>query len=156
LIQVLAVLWAVVGTFVLVGLAWRGWLRPSRRGREPDAASRVNLPAADEEWIYGDRAQRRSLNTPREIEEEARGRAEATVRAAELRAQEILGSAERTRSQVEAELAREQARMAERSKKLSDFLADALEEVERASANGSASAKDLAELEALRDELRSK
>ena len=78
------------------------------------------------------------------------------MRAAELRAQEILGSAERTRSQVEAELAREQARMAERSKKLSDFLADALEEVERASANGSASAKDLAELEALRDELRSK
>jgi len=78
------------------------------------------------------------------------------VRAAELRAQEILGSAERTRSQVEADLAREQARMAERSKKLSDFLADALEEVERASANGSASAKDLAELEALRDELRSK
>ena len=46
--------------------------------------------------------------------------------------------------------------MAERSKKLSDFLADALEEVERASANGSASAEDLAELEALRDELRSK
>jgi hypothetical protein len=156
LIQVLAVLWAVAGTFVLVGLAWRGWLRPSRRRQGSEAASKANPPTADEEWIYGDRAQRRSLGTPREIEEEARGRAEAIVRAAELRAQEILASAERTRSQVEGELAREQARMAERSKKLSDFLADALEEVERASANGSASTKDLAELEALRDELRSK
>lgn len=159
MIQVLAVLWAVVGSFVLVGLAWRGWFRPSRLRRGLEATSRANLPAADEldaEWIYGDRAQRTSRATPREIEEEARGRAEAIVRAAELRAQEIIASAERARSQVEAELAREQARMAERSKKLSDFLADALEEVERASANGSASAEDLAELEALRDELRSK
>ncbi|MET0202090.1 MAG: hypothetical protein ABW114_15020 [Gaiellaceae bacterium] len=45
--------------------------------------------------------------------------------------------------------------MAEMSKKLSDFLANALEEVERASVNGSTSAEELAELEALRDELRS-
>jgi hypothetical protein len=158
LIQVLVVLWAFVGGVVLVVVAWRGWLRPSRL-RQLEERSRANPPAADEldaEWIYGDRAERRSRGTPREIEEEARGRAEAIVRAAEHRAQEILASAERARSQVEAELAREQARMAERSKKLSDFLADALEEVERASANGSASAEDLAELEALRDELRSK
>ncbi len=74
---------------------------------------------------------------------------------AELKAHEILSAAERARTQVEAELAHEQADLAEKSKTLSEFLANALEEVERASANGTASAHDLGELEALRDELRS-
>jgi hypothetical protein len=41
-----------------------------------------------------------------------------------------------------------------RLKKLSEFLSNTLEEVERASANGRASAHDLDELEALREELR--
>jgi vacuolar-type H+-ATPase subunit H len=77
------------------------------------------------------------------------------VKNAELRAQEIVATTERGRSQVEAELLRKQAQMAEKSKKLSEFLTNALEEVERASANGAASPPDLGELEALRDELRS-
>ena len=77
------------------------------------------------------------------------------MRAAELKAQEILASAERARSHVEEELALEQVRMAEMSKKLSDFLANALEEVESTSVNGSTTAEELAELEALREELRS-
>jgi len=158
LIQVLAVLWTVVGAFVLFALIWRAWLRPARLRRRLKDGS-ANLPAADEldaEWIYGDRAERTSPATLRGLEEEAaRGRAEAIVRAAELKAQEILASAERARSHVEDELAHEQVRMAETSKKLSDFLANALEEVERASVNGSTSAEELAELEALRDELRS-
>lgn len=157
MIQVLAVLWAVVGAFLLFGLVWRAWLRPARlRRRLEDRPAK--LPPADQpdaEWIYGDRAARTSPETLRGPEEEARGRAEAIVRAAELEAQEILAAAERARSHAEEELAHERARMAEMSKKLSDFLANALEEVERASVNGSTSAEELAELEALRDELRS-
>ena len=109
----------------------------------------------DAEWIYGDRAERKPQARPRGLNEEARLEAEAIVRDAELKAREILASAERARSRVEAELAREQAHMAEKSKKLSEFLSNALEEVERASANGRASAHDLDELEALREELRS-
>jgi vacuolar-type H+-ATPase subunit H len=109
----------------------------------------------DAEWIYGDRAERKPQARPREVNEEATLEAEAIVRDAELKAREILAAAERARSRVEAELAREQAQMAEKSKKLSEFLSNALEEVERASANGRASAHDLDELEALREELRS-
>jgi hypothetical protein len=157
LIQVLGVLWAVVGALIVVGLVWRGWLGPSRVRRRSSARPEANVPAADEpnaEWIYGDRPEGKPRARPGEIEE-ATQEAGAIVKAAELRAQEILTSAERVRRQVEAELAHEQARMAARSKKLSDFLAHALEEVERPSANGSTSAQDLAELEALREELQS-
>lgn len=157
MIQVLAVLWTVVGALVLFGLVWRAWLRPARLRRRLEDGP-ANLPPADEldaEWIYGDRAERTSPATVRGLEEEARGRAEAIVRAAELKAQEILASAERARSHVEEELALEQVRMAEMSKKLSDFLANALEEVESTSVNGSTTAEELAELEALRKELRS-
>ena len=75
---------------------------------------------------------------------------------AELRAHDILAQSERERSQVEAELALERADLAEKSKRLSEFLANALEEVESALANGSSTtnASDLRELEALHDELR--
>ena len=109
----------------------------------------------DAEWIYGDRAERKPQARPREVNEETTSEAEAIVRDAELKAREIIAAAEQARSRVEAELAREQAQMAEKSKKLSEFLSNALEEVERASANGRASAHDLDELEALREELRS-
>lgn len=54
-----------------------------------------------------------------------------------------------------AELAREQAHMTEKSKRLSEFLANALEELESASVNGPASIRDLGGLqEELRDTLR--
>jgi vacuolar-type H+-ATPase subunit H len=112
------------------------------------------LPAdVDAEWIYGGRTLRAG---PQDLERKARREAEAIVKDAELKALEILTSAERARSHVEAELTREQARMAEKSRRLSRLLADALDEVERASANGSTTGiPDLRELRALRDELRS-
>jgi IS30 family transposase len=109
---------------------------------------------ADAEWIYGSRAERKPQARPGELTEEARLEAEALVRNAELKAREIVAAAERARSHIEAELARQQAHMAEKSKKLSEFLTSTLEEVERSSVNGSASAPDLGELEALREELR--
>jgi hypothetical protein len=152
-IAALAILWALVGVLALLWLAWSGRLRLTR-GRRPQASAR-GASDLDAEWIYGDRAERRPQARPQELNEEARLEARAVVKDAELKAHEILAAAERVRSQVEAELAREQAHMAEKSKKLSEFLTNALEEVERASANGAASTHDLGELEALRDELRS-
>jgi hypothetical protein len=92
-----------------------------------------------------------------ETEEGARTEAAAIVREAELKAREIVAAAERARSQVEAELARERADLAEKSRRLAEFLTSALEEVERTSADGSrtAGAYDLdEELEALQAELR--
>jgi hypothetical protein len=109
----------------------------------------------DAEWIYGDRAKQLPRRPPPGPTEEARLESEAIVRDAKLEAQEILARAQRARDHVEAELAREQAEVAEKSKRLSDFLANALEEVDLASANGSASAHDLDELEAIRKELGS-
>jgi cell division septum initiation protein DivIVA len=62
----------------------------------------------------------------------------------------LFADSERART----ELARERAQMAEKSKRLSEFLANVLEEVER-TANGSASVRDLDGLqEELRDTLR--
>ena len=151
------VLWTVVGAFLLFGLVWRAWLRPARLRRRLEEGP-ANLPAADDldaEWIYGDRPERKPLARPEEIAEEARREAQAIVNDAELKALEILTSAERARTRSEAEIAREQARLAETSERLSRFLANALEEVERASANGSTvTTHDLGELEALRDDLR--
>jgi len=152
-IAALAILWALVGVLALLWLAWSGRLRLTR-GRRPQASAR-GASDLDAEWIYGDRGERGPQARPQELNEEARLEARAVVKDAELKAHEILAAAERARSQVEAELAREQAHMAEKSKKLSEFLTNALEEVERASANGAASAHDLGELEALRDELSS-
>ena len=153
MIAALAILWALVGVLALLWLAWSGRLRLTR-DRRPQASAR-GATDLDAEWIYGDRGERGPQARPQELNEEARLEARAVVKDAELKAHEILAAAEHARSQVEAELAREQAHMAEKSKKLSEFLTNALEEVERASANGAASAHDLGELEALRDELRS-
>ena len=156
MIPILASLWALVGVLALVWLVWSGRLRPTRQGRpaKPQSSPRA-VGDFDAEWIYGDRAERKPRARPRESSEEARLEAEAIVKEAELKAHEILAAAERARSHVEAELAREHAQIAERSKKLSEFLTNALEEVERASVNGAPSPPDLGELEALRDELRS-
>jgi hypothetical protein len=131
-----------------------GSSRTRQRGLSKRQSSTTAVTDLDAEWIYGDRAGRGPRARPREMKEEARREADAIVKDAELQAREIVAAAERARSRVEAELAREQAHMAEKSKRLSEFLANALEEVERASANGAASAHDLDELEALRDELR--
>jgi vacuolar-type H+-ATPase subunit H len=157
-LEVLAILWAVVAALVLIGVGWMGWLRPSRARRQRSAAEEVHPPTAaelDAEWIYGSRSERKPRARPQQLVEEARQQAEAILRDADVKAHEIISSAERARSHAEAELARDRARIAEKSKRLSEFLANALEEVERASANGSASPQDLAELEALREELRS-
>jgi vacuolar-type H+-ATPase subunit H len=158
-ILILAALWALVGIAALVWLVASG--RLGGTGRRGPARVQSNAQAAsdlDAEWIYGDRVERRPHARAREsndeAREEARREADAIVKDAELKAREIIAAAESARSRVEAELARERAQMAEKSKKLSEFLANALEEVERASANGRASAHDVEELEALREELR--
>ena len=157
MIPILAGLWTLVGILALVvWLVARGRLRRTHQPKPAKSQSTAGTGGdLDAEWIYGDRAERKPQTRPREPNQEARRAAEAIVNEAELKAREILAGAERERIRVEAELAREQAQMAEKSKKLSDFLANALEEVERASANGQASTHDLNELEALRDELRS-
>jgi vacuolar-type H+-ATPase subunit H len=154
-IAALAILWGVVGALLMIGLVWSRRVDLSHRRESQPGEGESGLPVApdiDAEWIYGER---RHWARPQEPEDEARREAEAIVMDAELKAREILSSAERARSHVEAELAREQARVAEKTEKLSRFLANALEEVERASANGTtASVPDLHELRALRDELR--
>jgi hypothetical protein len=153
-IPILAGLWTFVGVLAF------GWFVLSRRRglwrtRLPRRQQAESAPHdVDAAWIYGDRRRWKPWAHLRETEEKRR-EAEAIVSDAELRARDILAESERERSQVEAELARERADLAEKSKRLSDFLANALEEVERASANGSTtSAPDLEELEALQDELR--
>jgi F0F1-type ATP synthase membrane subunit b/b' len=92
------------------------------------------------------------------IQDSARGKAEAIVQAAELKAGEALVEVERARGRLEREVqrvAREQALMTAKHKKLSDLLLTALEEIERASANGSTNVRDLGGLqEELRDTLR--
>jgi gas vesicle protein len=130
----------------------RGLWRTRPRGRPAESVARD----FDADWIYGDRDERKPRPHLRETEEKARSEAEAIVREAELKAHDILAESERERSRVEAELARERADLAAKSKRLSEFLANTLEEVERASANGSSatSVHDLEELEALQDELR--
>jgi vacuolar-type H+-ATPase subunit H len=154
-ILILAALWALVGVAALVWLVASGRLgSPGRRRPARAQSTAPTVSERDAEWIYGDRVERRPHAPAREPNEEARLEADAIVKDAELKAREIIAAAERARSRVEAELAREQTHMAEKSRKLSDFLANTLEEVERASANGPTSAQDLQELEALREELR--
>jgi hypothetical protein len=153
-IAILLSLWAVVGVLAVVWFVLRGGLGHSKTRQLRLAKRQAMTPAVgdqDAEWIYGDRAQRRDT----EPVEQARREAEAIVRGAKLKAQAILAGAERARDHVEAELAREQAAVAEKSERLSEFLANALEEVERASANGSANAHDLGELEERRKDLGS-
>jgi hypothetical protein len=85
----------------------------------------------------------------------AEAEAAAILRDAEQRAAEILVRAEREREslleQKMDELARDQALMAEQQKRLSELLDKALEEIERAPANGS---PNVGWLQALRDKLR--
>ena len=90
-----------------------------------------------------------------EMKEKAEREAAAILRDAELKAGEALTGVERARARLEQEMqevAHERARMAAKHEKLSEFLLTALEEIERASANGSANVEGLQEL---RDELRS-
>lgn len=151
---VFAVLYGLVGVLTLGVLLWsrRRRARALTGGQQADSGARD----VDADWIYGDRGERKPRANFREREEQARREAEAIVIDAERRAREILAEAERVRSRVEADLARERADLAEKSKKLSDFLAETIEEVERTSANGSGttSTHDLEELESLHDELR--
>ena len=157
MIPILVGIWVVVGVLALVLLVRERRLGSRRRERRL-AKSLIDNPdagALDSEWIYGDRAERGSRADPREPKEEATREAETILREAESRAREIVLAAEAARARIEAELAREQADVAEKGKRLSEFLASTLAEVERATANGSASSRDLAELEALRDELSS-
>jgi hypothetical protein len=159
MIAILAILWAVVGTLALGWLVWTGRLGPRRRPDQRRAHPRMEESSArdfDAEWIYGERSRGKPRRSPQETDEQAKGAAGGTVREAELRARDIAVAAERARSEVEAELARERADLAEKSRRLAEFLASTLEEVERASANGSGpvSAEDVEKLEALQDELR--
>jgi cell division septum initiation protein DivIVA len=90
-----------------------------------------------------------------EIRTRAEREAEAILKDAELKAGEALTGVERARGRLEEEIqevAREQARMAAKQKRLSELLLKALEEIEGASANGSTS---IGGLEELRDALRS-
>ena len=89
-----------------------------------------------------------------EMNDRAEQEAAAIVKNAELKAGEVLIEVERARARLEQEmqeLAREQARMAAKHERLSEFLLTALEEIERASPNGSAKIGGLQEL---RDELQ--
>jgi cell division septum initiation protein DivIVA len=96
-------------------------------------------------------AERAALEKNDKAEQEAA----AIVKNAELQAGEVLVEVERARARLEQEmqeLAREQARMAAKHERLSEFLLTALEEIERASPNGSTKIGGLQEL---RDELQS-
>jgi len=156
-IAVLAVLWVSVGVLALIWFLWTRRLGPRRYLTRTHHG--VVDPAAagfDDEWIYGERARANPRPSPQELEDRARKEAEAIVEEAELKAREIIAAAEAARSQIESELAREQADLAEKSRRIAEFLASTLEEVERTSANGSATARshELEQLEALQDELR--
>jgi hypothetical protein len=90
-----------------------------------------------------------------EIRTKAEREAEAILKDAELKAGEALTGVERARGRLEEEIqevAREQARMAAKQKRLSELLLKALEEIEGASANGST---NIGGLQELRDALRS-
>ncbi len=153
MIPILAGLWAFVGVVALCWLAWsrRHSFRPSRsrQRREADSSARN----VDADWIYGDRGERKPRR-PRPTAEEA-SEAREIVADAERQARDILAEADRVRKEVEAELAAERADLALKSKRLFEFLANTLEEVERAGANGSSAmtAHDLEELEAMHDQL---
>jgi hypothetical protein len=101
----------------------------------------------------------RARKKSQELQEKASREAEAIIQAAETKAGEALVEVERARGRLEREVqrvAREQALMTAKHKKLSNLLLTALEEIERASANGSATPHDLGGLqEELRDTLRS-
>jgi hypothetical protein len=158
-IAILAVLWTAVGILALAWLLWTGRVGPRRTAEQRPAQGRSaesSAPDVDAEWIYGERSRRNPRPSSQEAEEHARRTAETIVRDGEIKARHIVAAAKQARRQVEAELAREQADLAEKRRRLIEFLASTLEEVERASANGSGivSPRDLEQLEALQEELR--
>jgi hypothetical protein len=136
----------------------------SSRSHESDHSETVDVTVPEE----ADELVARAEPERRELLEKARQEAETIVKEAELKAGEALIAVERARGRLEQELQevqreeqelqevqREKTLVAERQQKLSEFLLKALEEVERASADGSASIHDLAELRELRERLQS-
>jgi cell division septum initiation protein DivIVA len=126
----------------------------SSRNHESDHSETADVTVPEEADELVARAERER----RELLEKAWQEADAIVKEAELKAGEALIAVERARGRLEQELqevAREKTLVAERQQKLSEFLLKALEEVERASADGSASIHDLAELRELRERLYS-
>jgi hypothetical protein len=126
----------------------------SSRSHGSDHSETADVTVREEAGELVARAERER----RELLEKAWQEADAIVKEAELKAGEALIAVERARGRLEQELqevAREKTLVAERQEKLSEFLLKALEEVERASADGSASIHDLAELRELRERLHS-
>ena len=126
----------------------------SSRSHESDYSETADVTVREEAGELVERAERER----RELLEKAWQEADAIVKEAELKAGEALIAVERARGRLEQELqevAREKTLVVERQQKLSEFLLKALEEVERASADGSASIHDLAELRELRERLSS-
>jgi hypothetical protein len=127
----------------------------SSRSHESDHSETVDVTVRElEAGELVERAERER----RELLDKAWQEADSIVKEAELKAGEALVAVERARGRLEQELqevAREKTLVAERQQKLSEFLLKALEEVERASADGSASIHDLAELRELRERLQS-
>jgi cell division septum initiation protein DivIVA len=124
------------------------------RDAELKAAEILERARSERESLLEERlvaAERAAL----EMNDKADQEAAAIVKNAELKAGEVLIEVERARGRLEhemQELAREQARMAAKHERLSEFLLTALEEIERASPNGSA---QIGGLQELRDELQS-
>jgi hypothetical protein len=151
------IFWGLGAFLCVLALVWLSWHRTRRsssyRWQRQGADSTRDF---DAEWIYGNRGEQKAGARPREREEKATREGEGIIADAERRAQGILAEADRVRREVEAELAAERVQLAMKSKRLSEFLANTLEEVQRTSANGSATTSDhnLEELEAMRDELR--
>lgn len=150
-------------------LAWTRLRRSAESAAAAEEADRTRLLLTDAklrgaEILAHAQRKRESLVEERlasaeraalEMKEKAEREAEAIVRNAELKAGEALTEVERERGRLEGamqEVAREQALMAVKRKRLSEFLLTALEEIERASANGSANIRGLQELS---DKLRS-
>ena len=124
------------------------------RHAELQAAEILERAQSERESLLEERlvaAERAAL----EMNDKAEQEAAVIVKNAELKAGEVLIEVERARARLEQEmqeLAREQARMAAKHERLSEFLLTALEEIERASPNVSAKIGGLQEL---RDELQS-
>ena len=129
--------------------------KPSQIERVKDQAEAILSDAELRATEILERARSERESLLEERLEAAEQEAAAIVKDAELKAGEVLVEVERARARLEQdmqELAREQARMAAKHERLSEFLLSALEEIERASPNGSTSIGGLQEL---RDELRS-
>jgi F0F1-type ATP synthase membrane subunit b/b' len=124
------------------------------RDAELKAAQILAQAQKDREGLL-EQARVSAERTVLELKNNAEEEAAAIVQDAELKAGEALIGVEHARARLHLEMqevAREQASMAAKQEQLSEFLLTALDEIERASANGSANVDGLQEL---RDELRS-